>query len=163
MDNISRWSAKSRAWIVLPLHSGLPVEEQDKVFAMPPAGVRKVVVSTNIAETSVTIDGIRFVVDSGKCKQLEYIGKWKLASLQVVFCRTPLVVHSALRQHDAAAAGAAKPGLAGGRRGVPGRACDPEPEPCPVRQCGLPPPPPVPVVSVYCLLDCANRAYRCCV
>ena len=37
-----------------------------KVFDLPPEGVRKCVLSTNIAETSVTIDGIRFVADSGK-------------------------------------------------------------------------------------------------
>ena len=37
-----------------------------QVFDVPPEGVRKCVVSTNIAETSITIDGIRFIVDSGK-------------------------------------------------------------------------------------------------
>jgi len=50
------------------LHSTLSIEEQDRVFDMSPEGVRKCVLSTNIAETSVTIDGIRFVVDSGKVK-----------------------------------------------------------------------------------------------
>ena len=55
-----------KRWIVLPLHSALSVEEQEKVFDYPPEGVRKCIVSTNIAETSVTIDGVRFVVDSGK-------------------------------------------------------------------------------------------------
>lgn len=50
--------------------SGLSVEEQDKVFDIAPAGVRKCILSTNIAETSVTIDGIRFVIDSGKVAAL---------------------------------------------------------------------------------------------
>ena len=49
----------------MPLHSALSVDEQDKVFDIAPDGVRKCILSTNIAETSVTIDGIRFIVDSG--------------------------------------------------------------------------------------------------
>jgi HrpA-like RNA helicase len=46
------------------------------VFDVAEAGVRKVIMSTNIAETSVTIDGIRFVVDSGRCKEMlfDYAG-----------------------------------------------------------------------------------------
>jgi ATP-dependent helicase HrpB len=48
---------------LIPLHGDLPPDEQDRAFAPNP--LRKVVVSTNVAETSVTIDGIRHVVDSG--------------------------------------------------------------------------------------------------
>jgi len=57
-----------RRWIILPLHSALSVEDQEKVFDIAPDGVRKCILATNIAETSVTIDGIRFIVDSGARK-----------------------------------------------------------------------------------------------
>jgi ATP-dependent RNA helicase DDX35 len=53
---------------LLPLHAGLSTDEQLAVFAPAERGERKVVVSTNIAEASVTIDGIRFVVDCGFVK-----------------------------------------------------------------------------------------------
>ncbi|KAL3199952.1 hypothetical protein MRX96_013435 [Rhipicephalus microplus] len=59
-------------WIVLPLHSTLSLAEQDKVFDYAPEKTRKCILSTNIAETSVTIDGVRFVVDSGKVKEMSY-------------------------------------------------------------------------------------------
>lgn len=42
------------------------------MFDIPPKGVRKCILSTNIAETSVTIDGIRFVIDSGKENLMRY-------------------------------------------------------------------------------------------
>ncbi|GAA5829523.1 hypothetical protein JCM11251_000190 [Rhodosporidiobolus azoricus] len=51
-----------------PLHSGLTTEAQIAVFEPPPPRTRKVIVSTNIAEASVTIDGIKYVVDSGLVK-----------------------------------------------------------------------------------------------
>ena len=54
----------------IPLHGELQPEEQDRAFA--PSRVRKVVVSTNVAETSVTIDGIRHVVDSGLARVARY-------------------------------------------------------------------------------------------
>uniref|UniRef100_A0A8B9BHG2 Helicase C-terminal domain-containing protein n=1 Tax=Anser brachyrhynchus TaxID=132585 RepID=A0A8B9BHG2_9AVES len=60
------YAAHTQRWIVLPLHSTLSVGEQDKVFDVPPPGVRKCILATNIAETSVTIDGVRFVLDSGE-------------------------------------------------------------------------------------------------
>ncbi|VDP49842.1 unnamed protein product [Heligmosomoides polygyrus] len=62
----------TKGWLILILHSGLSVEEQDKVFDIAPAGVRKCILSTNIAETSVTIDGIRFVIDSGKVNLIKH-------------------------------------------------------------------------------------------
>lgn len=54
----------------IPLHGDLPAEDQDRAFAPNP--LRKVVVSTNVAETSVTIDGIRHVVDAGLARVARY-------------------------------------------------------------------------------------------
>ena len=72
----------NNSWIVLPLHSTLSLSEQDKVFDYPPDGVRKCIVSTNIAETSVTIDGVRFVCDSGKVKEMTYDPVCKMQRLK---------------------------------------------------------------------------------
>ncbi len=69
-------------WIVLQLHSTLSLADQDKVFDYPPEGVRKCIVSTNIAETSITIDGVRFVVDSGKVKEMQYDPVCKMQRLK---------------------------------------------------------------------------------
>jgi hypothetical protein len=52
----------------LPLHAGLTAEEQQEIFDTPPRDTRKVIVSTNIAEASVTIEGIKYVVDCGFVK-----------------------------------------------------------------------------------------------
>ncbi len=53
---------------IVPLYGRLPKEEQEKVFDKAPFGKKKVVISTNIAETSVTIDGITTVIDPGLAK-----------------------------------------------------------------------------------------------
>ncbi|KAI9315979.1 P-loop containing nucleoside triphosphate hydrolase protein [Dichotomocladium elegans] len=71
-ERLKEYAAHSRKWVILMLHSTLAVDEQEKVFDMPPEGVRKCIISTNIAETSLTIDGIRFVIDSGKVKELSH-------------------------------------------------------------------------------------------
>ncbi|KAI8332790.1 P-loop containing nucleoside triphosphate hydrolase protein [Chlamydoabsidia padenii] len=57
---------------VLPLYSMLPTEAQLRVFQPPPEGTRLCVVATNVAETSVTIPGVRYVVDTGKSKERRY-------------------------------------------------------------------------------------------
>ncbi|VVA36065.1 PREDICTED: probable [Prunus dulcis] len=63
---------KSSGLMVLPLYSGLPRSEQELVFTPTPRGKRKVVISTNIAETSITLEGVVYVVDSGFSKQRFY-------------------------------------------------------------------------------------------
>ena len=69
---------------MLPLHGSLPPEEQRKVFERPPPGVSKIVLSTNVAETSITIDDVVFVIDSGRVKALSYDATRRLASLDDV-------------------------------------------------------------------------------
>ncbi|ETN59898.1 ATP-dependent RNA helicase [Anopheles darlingi] len=81
-DAAREYNEKTKNWIILPLHSTLSIAEQDKVFDYAPDGMRKCIVSTNIAETSVTIDGIRFVVDSGKVKEMSYDPTTKMQRLK---------------------------------------------------------------------------------
>ncbi|KAJ2715721.1 DEAH-box ATP-dependent RNA helicase prp22 [Coemansia spiralis] len=69
--------------IILPVYSSLPSEMQSRIFEPTPVGTRKVVISTNIAETSVTIDGIYYVVDPGFVKQNTYDAKSGLDQLAV--------------------------------------------------------------------------------
>lgn len=58
---------------VLPLYASLPPTAQAKIFLPTPENTRRIVVATNIAETSLTIPGIAFVIDSGYKKEKEYI------------------------------------------------------------------------------------------
>jgi HrpA-like RNA helicase len=64
-EEMRGYAATTRRWIILPLHSALSVDDQEKVFDPVEEGVRKCIISTNIAETAITINGIRFVIDSG--------------------------------------------------------------------------------------------------
>ncbi len=66
---------------LIPLYSRLGKDEQQRVFEKAPEGMTKVVVSTNIAETSVTIDGVTSVIDSGQAKLNFYNPKTYTASL----------------------------------------------------------------------------------
>ncbi|MCJ1358187.1 MAG: DEAH-box ATP-dependent RNA helicase prp22 [Icmadophila ericetorum] len=69
--------------IILPVYSALPSEMQSKIFEPAPPGSRKVVIATNIAETSITIDGIYYVIDPGFVKQNAYDPKLGMDSLVV--------------------------------------------------------------------------------
>ncbi|KAG8446897.1 hypothetical protein GDO86_014375 [Hymenochirus boettgeri] len=69
--------------IILPVYSALPSEMQTRIFDPAPPGSRKVVIATNIAETSLTIDGIYYVVDPGFVKQKVYNSKTGIDQLVV--------------------------------------------------------------------------------
>ncbi|XP_072703990.1 pre-mRNA-splicing factor ATP-dependent RNA helicase DHX16-like isoform X3 [Ciconia boyciana] len=72
--------------LVLPIYANLPSDMQARIFEPTPPGARKVVVATNIAETSVTIDGIVYVLDPGFCKQKSYSARTGMESLVVTPC-----------------------------------------------------------------------------
>lgn len=57
---------------ILPLYSLLPTQEQLRVFEEPPQGTRQIILATNVAETSLTIPGIRYVFDCGRSKERQY-------------------------------------------------------------------------------------------
>ena len=90
--------------IVLPVYSALPSEVQSRIFEPAPTGARKCVVATNIAEASLTIDGIYFVVDPGFSKQKAFNPKLGMDSLVV----TPISQASAKQR--AGRAGRTGPG-----------------------------------------------------
>ncbi|GAB2214360.1 hypothetical protein Droror1_Dr00018703 [Drosera rotundifolia] len=70
--------------IVLPLHGSLPPEMQMRVFSPAPPNCRRFIVATNIAETSLTVDGVVYVIDSGYVKQRQYNPSTGMYSLEVV-------------------------------------------------------------------------------
>ncbi|GFR43736.1 hypothetical protein Agub_g4631, partial [Astrephomene gubernaculifera] len=68
----------------LPLHASLPPELQVRVFRPAPPGVRRCIVATNVAETSITVEGVVYVVDPGLVKQKRYQPSSGMDSLEVV-------------------------------------------------------------------------------
>ncbi|KAF7723566.1 DEAH-box RNA helicase prp16 [Apophysomyces ossiformis] len=68
---------------ILPIYSQLPADLQAKIFQRSENNVRKVIVATNIAETSLTVDGIMYVVDTGFCKLKVYNPRIGMDALQI--------------------------------------------------------------------------------
>ncbi|XP_008434041.1 ATP-dependent RNA helicase DHX15 [Poecilia reticulata] len=95
---------------IIPLYSTLPPQQQQRIFEPPPPNKpsgaigRKVVVSTNIAETSLTIDGVVFVIDPGFAKQKVYNPRIRVESLLVT------AISKASAQQRAGRAGRTRPG-----------------------------------------------------
>eukprot|EP00899_Mesostigma_viride_P024834 jgi/Mesvir1/5535/Mv15572-RA.1 len=96
--------SKIAEMIICPVYSALPSDLQAKIFEPTPPGARKVVLATNIAETSLTIDGIKYVIDPGFCKQKSYNPRTGMESLIV----TPTSKASAMQR--AGRAGRTSPG-----------------------------------------------------
>ncbi|CAI9097589.1 OLC1v1034058C1 [Oldenlandia corymbosa var. corymbosa] len=71
----------SGKFLVLPLHGSMPTVNQREIFSRPPPNMRKIVLATNIAESSITIDDVVYVIDCGKAKENSYDALNKLASL----------------------------------------------------------------------------------
>ena len=69
--------------LLLPMYSQLPADLQSRIFDAAESGTRKCIVSTNIAETSLTVDGIKYVVDSGYNKLKVYNPKIGMDALQM--------------------------------------------------------------------------------
>ncbi|XP_043106374.1 ATP-dependent RNA helicase DHX29 isoform X2 [Puntigrus tetrazona] len=79
-----RFGSRDR-YKLIALHSTLSSQDQSSAFTVPPAGVRKIVLSTNIAETGVTIPDVVFVIDTGKTKENRYHESSQMSSLVETF------------------------------------------------------------------------------
>lgn len=77
---------KVKEMIICPIYANLPTDLQAKIFEPTPPNARKVVLATNIAETSLTIDGIVYVIDPGFVKENQFNPRTGLESLVVVPC-----------------------------------------------------------------------------
>ena len=97
---------RSSRYLLLPLHSMVAPQEQRKVFARPPPGVRKIVMSTNMAETAITIDDVVCVIDSGRLKEKSYDAFTGVSTLQGAW------ISKASERQRRGRAGRCQPGVA---------------------------------------------------
>lgn len=63
----------ANGWYIYALHSTIATDEQERAFLVPPPGVRKIVLATNIAETGITIPDVTCVIDTGKHKEMRFV------------------------------------------------------------------------------------------
>ncbi|KAH0388309.1 ATP-dependent RNA helicase A, partial [Aureobasidium melanogenum] len=80
-DFLGGHPAFSKGWLVYPLHSTFSSEEQQAAFKVPPPGMRKIVLATNIAETGITIPDVTAVIDTGKHKEMRFDERRQLSRL----------------------------------------------------------------------------------
>lgn len=85
-ETAKRLGSRIKELVICPIYANLPSELQTKIFEPTPAGARKVVLATNIAETSLTIDGIVYVIDPGFVKENIYNPATGMSNLVVVPC-----------------------------------------------------------------------------
>ncbi|XP_067620340.1 pre-mRNA-splicing factor ATP-dependent RNA helicase DHX16 [Eurosta solidaginis] len=83
-DRVKRLGSKIRELVIIPVYANLPSDMQAKIFEPTPPNARKVVLATNIAETSLTIDNIIYVIDPGFAKQNNFNSRTGMESLMVV-------------------------------------------------------------------------------
>ncbi|XP_022151017.1 pre-mRNA-splicing factor ATP-dependent RNA helicase DEAH10 [Momordica charantia] len=83
-DKIQKLPEGRRNLVTIPIYSALPSEQQLRVFAPAPPGIRKVILATNIAETSLTIPGIKYVIDPGLVKARTYDPSKGMESLIII-------------------------------------------------------------------------------
>uniref|UniRef100_A0A915ETX1 RNA helicase n=1 Tax=Ditylenchus dipsaci TaxID=166011 RepID=A0A915ETX1_9BILA len=84
VERIKLLGSRIKELVILPIYANLPSDMQVKIFEPTPPNARKVVLATNIAETSVTIDGIIYVIDPGFVKQNSFDARSGVEHLNVV-------------------------------------------------------------------------------
>ncbi|XP_024317177.1 DExH-box ATP-dependent RNA helicase DExH1 [Brachypodium distachyon] len=95
----------SNKFLVLPLHGSMPTVNQREIFDKAPTNMRKIVLATNIAESSITIDDVVYVIDCGKAKETSYDALNKLA------CLMPSWISKASAHQRRGRAGRVQPGV----------------------------------------------------
>lgn len=80
--DVLRRSHPTSGWEILPLYARLPAEDQERIFKNS-GGTRRIVLATNVAETSITVPGIRYVVDTGLARVKRYSYRNKVEQLQI--------------------------------------------------------------------------------
>ncbi|XP_010552096.1 PREDICTED: DExH-box ATP-dependent RNA helicase DExH1 isoform X1 [Tarenaya hassleriana] len=107
LDNVKRniFLGDSNKFLVLPLHGSMPTVNQHEIFDHPPPNKRKIVLATNIAESSITIDDVVYVIDCGKAKETSY------DALNKVACLLPSWISKASAHQRRGRAGRVQPGV----------------------------------------------------
>ena len=80
-DMLAGHPSFSHGWYIYPLHSTIATDEQERAFLVPPKGIRKIVLATNIAETGITIPDVTCVIDTGKHKEMRFDERRQLSRL----------------------------------------------------------------------------------